>query len=436
MRRLLAATLFLGSMTAGHAQEAARDIDLYDAIRNGRSDLVEIFLAAGGDPNLRIDDSPMGETTLLKIAVFGYREEIALMLVGAGAGLDGSGIDIENVSVAGMDELLAFLLEAEAAPVSAERLGLDRAALHGHYDAVALLLEYASRHDLDWGSLRSNAVNRALAAGFDDIARLLLQDGGRPTAAELRQAVRFSSPGMVSYMLSLGADPAEPYQDPLAGIRRVSQDGFTAIDYAWSEYREATGVGRLVAAFKIHELLSAGAMLDDPDGVSAARDGAAELGRMADRTERLTSAVDWGFHDEVGRLTESGEVGDPAILKEAAIRAIGTNWDDIARLLLSAGAEPGGGLLHAAAARSSPGMVESILMLDADPNEEWNGYTPAQYWWHQDPSRPEQRRSGGRPEVLQRLIAAGADVCWLTEHLDEIGLSANILWTSAPECWQ
>ena len=81
-------------------------------------------------------------------------------------------------------------------------------------------------------------------------------------------------------------------------------------------------------------------------------------------------------------------------------------------------------------------MVRHLLALGADPNELLNGYTPAHYWWRQDPSKPEVgRQSGGDHLVLQELIAAGADVCWLVPHMDELDFGASILWNSASHCW-
>jgi hypothetical protein len=247
---------------------------------------------------------------------------------------------------------------------------------------------------------------------------------------------------MVRYLLRLGADPLEQYHDALAPIRPRRQDGFSAIEFAWDSYTIGLPSQQRVAGFKIHDLLAAGASSTRFDAQSLAVDGDALLAQITDPSAQLLRAAEWGFYDTVGALLDARAVRDSAVLTEATVSAIDTGWDDIARLLLTRGARPGGGPLHMAVRRSSPGLVRHLLELGADPNELVNGFSAAHYWWQEHPAAPDagpRPRAGGDRLVLYELIVHGAEVCWLGEHRQKMaelnGFSLVVLLNTASECW-
>lgn len=434
-------TVVVLGMVSGACTPPEPDARLYDAIRTGQVQRVRAYLADGGDPNGVIEDSPLGAATPLKVAVYGQREDIAVALLNAGARMDLAGIELSDVSAAGMSEALSVLLARKGMPASLDetKRAIDASVSFGYYDATAVLLGHLARLDAVSQDALWDAMNLAIGRGYDDIARLLLENGGPASAAALQAAGLRSSPGMVHHLLSLGADPLEPYRDPLAHIRPEGRNGYTSIDFAWEAYQKGAPFERQIARFKMHELLVAGASSNRFDATSLAIDGRSQLSRITDSAEELRRAAHWGYYDIVRTILSERSVRDPMVLTESTVLAIDARWDDIARLLLEAGAPPQGGALHMAVRRSSPGLVRYLLELGADPNEKVAGYTAAEYWWKEDPGAPESGpRGGGNTQVLYELIAHGAQVCWLGAHREELAqysLSLSTLLNTASECW-
>jgi hypothetical protein len=155
-----------------------------------------------------------------------------------------------------MDQALAMLLEDEGS--SADSAELERAVetsvSFGYDGATEVLLTHL--HDSPAVSL-SDALNLAIGRGYDDIARLLLEHGAPASGAALRAASLRTSPGLVRFLLSRGADFSERYRDPLGEGRR--RNGYTAIEYAWDGCQRGTSSQQRIATFKIHDLVAAGA---------------------------------------------------------------------------------------------------------------------------------------------------------------------------------
>jgi hypothetical protein len=386
-----------------------------------------------------MENTPMGAVRPLKVAVYGQREQIAVALLRAGARTDLAGLRLSDFGSKGMDQALVVLLadEHSSADLAELKSAIETSVTFGYYAAAKALLTHLRETNGSTAVSLSGAINLAIGRGYDDIARLLLEYGAPASGAALRAASLRSSPGLVRHLLSLGADPLEQYRDPLAQARPRGRNGFTAIDFAWEEYENGTPARQRVAAFKMHDLLGAGATSTRFAAQSLARDGDLLLAEITEPSEKLVRAAEWGIYDTVRGLLST--VRDPEVLTKATVLAIDARWDDIARLLLESRAPPQGGPLHMAVRRSSPGLVRYLLRRGADPNESVGGYTAAQYWWKNDPGSPDNGPlGGGNPEILYELIAAGADVCWLGKYRDELAehsISLGTLLNTASKCW-
>lgn len=110
---------------AGQAQPAD---PLYEAIRYGRMDFVRDYLERGGDPNAPISDAEGNLLLPLDVALYPRREDIALLLLEAGADFEEGTADLRLVASEGMPRALALLfsqaperLERAAGTASGER---------------------------------------------------------------------------------------------------------------------------------------------------------------------------------------------------------------------------------------------------------------------------------------------------------------------------
>ncbi len=401
---------------------------LYDDIRRGRLSSVEQYLASGGSPNAAIPGASSPNVTLLRVAILGYREDIALKLLSAGADIEASGVDLKNAAETGLTRVVEFLARRYPS-ASAQELGLGAAVTFGYYDVVQILVKRKG----EWTTGADHLVINALGK-YDDIARLLLDNGAQPQPGDLREAILSSSPGMVRHLLSLGADPLVRFRDSPGRPTRSQFDGFDAADFALWTYKQSEE--RETSMVKLGELVRAGVIHEGDSARQFAKDGSLAIEQTGDPAARLRLAAKWGFADVVKQMLADKVVTDPNILRTAALDALRSRADDVARLLFESGASVNGGPLHVAVRVSSPGMVRLLIALGADPNERLNGYTPAQYWWRQDPSKPaEGPKEGWSRGVLQELIAAGADVCWLKDYARDLQFSTAVLWFSASQCW-
>lgn len=416
-------------------QPAVTDDKLLEMIR--RSDLaaVQAYLNDGGAPDRKIDvyGRPM---SLLQAAVFDREEDIALALVQAGAELQASGVTLQDVGVNGLDRLLTEVLPSMAfggdGPL--RDTGIVNAAGNGYYDTVGVYVARAAGGE-GWATELNRAIGIALAAGYDDVARFLLENGASLDEM-LHVAARFSSPGMVRYLLSRGLDPNEA----LALPPDAEPPERRPIEFAWKRYLEemdyydSLPADSYVSSYRsddvayvLYELARAGATFDIDGFSEVARDGIAELSSLRGR-ERLLLAARAGFYNTVDQVLSSDSFS-AADLRDALLVALRTDHDDIARRLLLAGAPANGGSLHVAASASSPGLVRYLLSNGADIDELYEGRSPLQFWL-------EQNVTEDAALILHELIVAGADACWLVDRQDELpGASVDMLTHSTPACF-
>lgn len=188
--------------------------------------LVRHMLSLGADPLEQYRDPlaqirPRGRNgfTAIDFAWEGYQngtpaqQQVAaikiheLMVAGATT----TRFDAPSLAIDG-DSLLAAVTEPSDK--------LLRAAQWGMHDAVRGLLSAQTARD---PAVLTEATVFAIDAQWNDIARLLLESGASPHGGPLHMAVRKQSPGLVRYLLELGADPNE------------SVGGYTAAEYWWKE---------------------------------------------------------------------------------------------------------------------------------------------------------------------------------------------------------
>ncbi len=415
-------------------RQSVEDTDsaLYESIRTSEIASIERYLAAGGDPNRMIEVGNGEFWPMLKVALYDQEEEIALALLRGGGDFAASGVQLFDVAREGMPRVLEHLFDFGLVKFEIPTVELPYVALNGYYDVIEVLLRYASDSGLGeaWQKELNRAAVAAMATGYDDVARLLLESTADLTHT-LHGAVRFSSPGMVRYLLSRGVDPtAELPEDPLVPERTpmdIARRRYEEMQLALADGMEWEGQD---AARVIYELMRAGVAADDSDLPSIAEDGIAEIERIQGPAMRLGAASRLGYYDVALQIVQSDdEFINERSLRQALMMALRHDHDDIARMLLSSGAPVSGGALHEAARASSPGLVRFLLANGADPLEQVDGLTPVETW-RDNPTTSDPAL------VLHELIRGGAEVCWLVEHADELpGFAGTTLRNSATHCW-
>ncbi len=405
---------------------------MYKGIRTNDMELIERYLAAGGDANRSIEVGNGEFWPMLKVALYDREEDIALALLRGGGDFDASGVQLYQVAREGMPRVLEHLFDFGLVRFEIPDVGLPSAAANGFYDVIEVLLRRASDRDLGepWQMEMNRAAGSAMLARYDDVARLLLESTADLTH-RLHVATRFSSPGIIRYLLSRGVDPSEALpEDPIVPER-------TPMDFARRRYEElqlalADGINRENhdATRVIYELMRAGVAASDPDFLSIAENGVAEIERIREPATRLVAASRLGYYDvALGLAQNYGDILSEQSLRQALVMAFRHDHDDIARMLLASGAPVSGGALHEAARASSPGMVRFLLASGADPLERVNGLTPVEAW-RDNPTTSDPGL------VLHELIRGGAEVCWLVEYADDLpGVAGTILRDSATHCW-
>lgn len=412
------------------------DASLLESIRWGDLDSIREYLARGGSVDRSID--VYGRSMpLLRVAVTDREEEIALALLDAGADIEASDVTTQQVARSGLNRILERILDAsEAGQENVGYFGVLDAALNGYYDTVEIFVARAEGRGDASATEFGEGAGAAMLAGYDDVARLLLQNTD-DIDEMLHVAARFSSPGLIRYLVSRGLDAN--------GVLDLPDDDYaterTPIAFAWKRYVEENLYFDSVpveshqwkfrnedATHVMYELLSVGAVATNDEIVDAARNGAAGLEGARDGG-RLEEAARFGYYDIVEQMLSTNDGLTADDLRSAVIVSLMTDHDDIARLLLGSGAPVDGGPLHIASAASSPGMVRYILALGADPAERYEDMLPVEYWLEESVTEDPEL-------ILHELITGGAEVCWLTDvSADLPGLSADILMHSAPDCW-
>jgi hypothetical protein len=410
--------------------------DLYDAIAQHRIAVAEDFLAEGGDPNEPLWGAPMGAVYPLDVAVRARDESIVLALLRAGADFERSGVDPYVISDTGMERVWEFLLtqRSDRLDGALETLGAA-CGRHAYYDVVDVVTRHALAAEWNPVLANPNALGSCIAYSPDS-ARLLLERGVPVTGEALNAAAGHGSVGIVRLLLERGADPFERYS---------SNDGsdvgefatWTAIDFAWREYEFKDAPARQRVDYILHELAAGPGLKSGQRVDGRARDARAELETYADPADQLEFAARFGLYDDVAALIAESDAFTspklpadsaaftPAELRTAVRAALAGHNPDVARLLLASGAPTDGGTLHDAVRIGPAGIVKHLLALGAGVNEQVDSATPLEAWIATD---------AREVEVLNALVAAGADVCGIVAKLEPDGWPRDTLLRAAGEC--
>ena len=162
---------------------------LHEAVSSGYGEVVQVFMAAGADPD---DPTARGKTPLHLAAKTGS-VEIGNLLLGAGADpelKDQDGVTALGVAVReGHAEMVRLLVDNNPYVFSdrASEAFFHDAALHGHREILAFLIEAATAGRAFGGHYgfwidHGNPLHAAAANGHTEVARLLLRAGASLTA--------------------------------------------------------------------------------------------------------------------------------------------------------------------------------------------------------------------------------------------------------------
>ncbi len=390
-------------------------------IRRGDLETVELFLAAGMDPDVRVHVSPV-----LSSAVSEGHAGVVQTLLRAGASLaDGRGGDHLIVAALGDHrEIVRELLDAGVDPDARERNchpNRDETALMGaarlgdRLEIARLLLDAGADLHLK-NRYGATAFDVAVSRGHRRMADFLLRagarDGGR-VQAELHAAVARGDLAAIRPAVDRGAD-----------VDALDPDGRPALEAA--AYDGKLGV--------VRELLALGATAEGSVGARAlyraAGDGKVEIARLLlaagvgadavafDETA-LAAAARSGHETMVELLLTAGadverrdDDGATALLHACDED---TGHAGVVRRLLAAGADPdaadeeGARPLHRCLCERHFECARLLLSGGADPNlRAWGASALHVATRHFD-----------MPELLDDLLAAGADL----EARDEEGMT-------------
>lgn len=405
----------------------ADDVSLFEIVTSGDVEALLARINDGVDPNSSID-TPVGRLPLLKVAISDREEDIALLLLESGAEFELADVDLNTVSGKGLARVLAYLLSDDPRRLS-EPSVLHAAAIAGYLEPVRISIAAAERTGYNWNE--GDPVASALMVKHDDIARYLIEHGAIATPQQLALAARESSPGIVLLLMAHGLDPSAII------LEYPNIQERTPVDFAWrrlaEDNRDPADIAK--ARFVLHELLNAGSK---PIGVEVSieeltaesRNGAARIRTATDNETQLELACGFGYLEIVESLLSSQEF-EPSVKAKAARIALKARNDDIARLLIRRGVTIDDGILHAAIAYSSPGMVRYVLESGADPNLVHDGSTPLEVFLR------EGQAGEWSANKLHELLVRGADGCWLKKYSDMMPFNALArLKYSAPHCFR
>ncbi len=192
---------------------------LWYAVACGRTDVVDLLLAAHADPNARVVPPPFFATPL-ELALQGGNIHIASRLIEAGARVDAKGTTGRTALYYAVREghldAIQMLIEKGAEVNVRDTEGaspLDDAIWHGSIDTVAILLAHGARLNEPDTRTGATPINEAAFLGYTPFVRYLLQfhpDLGIPDKrgySPLDNAIRMGKQDAA--MLLLEAEPKE-----------------------------------------------------------------------------------------------------------------------------------------------------------------------------------------------------------------------------------
>lgn len=335
----------------------ARSVPLVAAAETGTPDQVRAELAAGGDPN-----EPDGTITPLMAAVTNatHMPEIVEILLEAGA--DPQQAVLSNANL--------LMFAAIARPDAIPPLVAGGADVHARNDRGATALHLAARE-----SGRPEAVRALLEAGANPNARR--DDGATPLMQAVGASTQHGAAAVRAIVRALLAAGADPNARTPVGVTALAAVALASDDPALVDL-----------------LVGAGANVD-----AGGLDGGTPL--MVAARYNTDPAMTRALLAAGADLHATNDGGSTPLFQ-----ALANPNADVLRAFLEAGADPnarearGFTTLHVAAAFGTADVIGVLLPLVADPHAPGPlGYTPLML----------AATAGTRPEVLDLLLAAGAD---------------------------
>ncbi|MGH8544187.1 MAG: ankyrin repeat domain-containing protein [Gammaproteobacteria bacterium] len=287
MKRMLLCLMIWATIATGSTMSPDQAKDLYDAVIDNDVEMVGEYLHAGGSPdvvisqlNTKNDDVSHWTGPILELALLAARDEIADLLLEAGADATKVRIDDSLIMVAtyqGMIATVAQLLDGKPFELTQGAPGnspLIVASTNGRYGLVQLMLERGQTAGVHWGNRLSLALRQAVGAGNEDVARLLLEAGANPRyEGVIHGAVVSSNVGIVHDLLEAGASVSDRFE------------GRTPLDYLLIRMNDTEYDGSDLIA---EELVSAGA---DICGFATSVEDLSQ--DVVDEFERIAPQCDW-----------------------------------------------------------------------------------------------------------------------------------------------
>jgi ankyrin repeat protein/beta-lactamase regulating signal transducer with metallopeptidase domain len=326
---------------------------LWYAIECGRTDVVDLLLAAHADPNARVMPPPPFYATPLRLALQLGNLKMALILIEAGAHVDAKENDgrtalYEEVRSGHLDAIRLLIEKGADVNVRDTEGGspFDDAVWSGSLDTIALLLAHGAHLNEPDTQTGATPINEAAFRGNAAVVQYLLQfhpDLGIPDKRGYRpldNALRMGKEGAA--LLLLEAEPKEP---------QVSQSSGKLMDLAVRK-----DAPRMIEALLRHGVSVNGTL---PSGITP-----------------LDAAAFAGFTEVVRVLLNNG--ADPNItgqsgatpLEDASLKG----FDSIVTLLIDHGAAVnhvnGSGVtaLYSAASFGRGDVLKLLLSRGANPN--------------------------------------------------------------------
>ena len=376
------------------------------------SEVVQILLKGGANPNIQEKD---GWTALMTASQNGHSEVVQILLKG------GADPNIQRVegkaalmlaSVNGHLYVVKILLKSSADPNIQEKDGwtsLMSACTKGHSEVVKILLSGGADPNIQekdgWTALMS-----ACTSGHFEVVQILLKGDADPNIQKedgwtaLMSACTNGHSKMVQILLKGGADPNIQKKDGWTALMYASHNCHSEVvkillnGGADPNIQKKNGWTALMSACMIGHFELVQILL---------KEGADSNIQLKDGQTTLMSACKNGHFEVVQILLKGG--ADPNIQKEngwtAMMSASENGHFEVVEVLLNEGADPnirqvkGKTALMLASANGHLQVVKILLKGDADPNiqeeDGWTALMPAS--------------QNGHSEVVQILLKGDAD---------------------------
>jgi len=382
-------------------------------------EIAELLIAAGGDVNAGVDETP----TPLHLAAAAGRIQMALCLIANGAKLNGTdgvgGTPLHHAAANGHTPTAQMLAERGADVRRRDRTGqtpLMAATWNGHPETAQMLLEHGAE------------LTVHVAAGLGDMPQLSVLLAAAATADEtdtqnrtpLEWAATCGHADAVALLLQAGAkldgNPSSP-DSPLYGaatrghaeiVQQLIDGGASVNGQTGTEQPPLHGACRGNSSECAAILLAAGAAVDTHDGWG--------------RSTALHIAVAMSSATLVGMLLENGADSNAkddrgwTPLHRLASRELAGEADVIGRILIAEGADLAARTplddtaLHLAAMYGNMELAALLIEHGADVNaRDEHACTPI-YW----------AVAGNDVTMTGLLLRHGAD----TDHIQDAGMSA------------